>query len=201
MSTLTCAACTTIYSHELEECPHCGSVEYSQEGAVIARRLPAFVALACDCGRTWNYRLSVVASGLVQLAPLYCASCGSQVQIPWPPKEDAMPKITRHGGSTNARDADPSPDVDASQPLLEEEPLQEGRPTAAEEAEVEESAPSGEAPAADGGEAAEDDGPDPDYDGMTLAELREEATERGLAAYGTKAQITERLREADANGA
>ena len=196
MSTLTCAACTTVYSHELQACPHCGSVEFTEEGVVVARRLPAFVPLACDCGRTWQFRLPVVASGLVQLSPLYCASCGSQVQIPWPPSEDSMPKITRHGGSTNARDTEPSPDVDASQqPLLDAEAaVQEGRPA---DPFVEAEAPSPDP--ADGQDSADADTA-PDYDGMTLQELRDEASERGVPSYGTKAQITERLREADANG-
>ena len=38
-----------------------------------------------------------------------------------------------------------------------------------------------------------------DYDGMTLGELRAEATKRNLPSYGNKAQLTERLREADAS--
>jgi rRNA maturation protein Nop10 len=198
MSTLTCAGCTTIYSHELEACPHCGSVEYTEGGAVIARRLPAFVTLTCACGRgPWQYRLPVVATGLIQLAPLYCASCGSQVQIPWPPKEDAMPKITVHGGPTNARDAEPSPDVDASQPLLAgAEADQEGRPVPFEAVADDDG---DEQSQTDGVAAASGDDADaaPDYDGMTLAELREEATRRELPSYGTKAQITERLREDD----
>lgn len=105
-----------------------------------------------------------------------------------------MPKITAHGGATNARDAEPSPDAEASQPLLAgAEAGQEGRPLP----EAEEAAPFEEQVPADGGEPAED--AVPDYDGMTLAELREEAAERGLPAYGTKAQVTERLREADAS--
>lgn len=205
MSTVTCAACTTPYPPDLQACPHCGSAEYTEDGVVVARRLPAYITVSCsDCGRgPWQLRLPVVATGLIQLAPLYCASCGSQVQIPWPPTEDAMPKITVHGGATNARDTDISPDVDASQPLLAgAEADQEGRPTP-EETPVAESAeevraadPTEEEAPEDGGEPAEDTAPD--YDGMTLAELRDEANSRDIPSYGTKAQITERLREADA---
>lgn len=214
MSALNCAACTTPYPPDLDACPHCGSVEYTQEGVVVARRLPAFVTLTCVCGRgPWQFRLPVVATGLVQLPALHCASCGSQVRIPWPPTEDAMPKITRHGGPTNARDAESSPDADASQLLLDgAEAVQEERPTAVEGELVGDGA--GEAlpdlpPDADGEDAAllEGGGPSgngggpgeaPDYDGMTLAELREEANSRDIPSYGTKAQITERLKAADA---
>jgi hypothetical protein len=50
--------------------------------------------------------------------------------------------------------------------------------------------------------SAESSGPvaEPDVDayaGMTLAELRGEADRRGVPSYGTKAQVAERLREAD----
>lgn len=201
MSTLTCAACTTPYPPDLQACPHCGSVEYTEDGVVVARRLPAYITVTCTCGRgPWQFRLPLVATGLIQLAPLYCASCGSQVQIPWPPSEDAMPKITVHGGPTNARDADPSPDADASLPLdgaeaVQGPPLPERVLVDEVTEELKEAAPSGEAEA-DGGESADED-TTPDYDGMTLAELREEANRRDIPSYGTKAQITERLREAD----
>lgn len=190
MSTLNCAACTTTYSHELDACPHCGSTAYTEEGVVVARRLPAFITLNCGCGRgPWQFRLPIVASGLIQLSPLYCASCGSQVQIPWPPTEDAMPKITVHGGPTNARDAESSPDADASQPLAGAEAGQ-GHPTPEAEPVVDEPTPDA---AGNGGEPDEA----PDYSAMTLAELREEADRREIPSYGTKAQITERLREDD----
>lgn len=201
MSALTCAACTTPYPPDLDACPHCGSVEYTQEGVVVARRLPAFVTLRCDgCGRgPWQFRLPVVATGLVQLPALYCASCGGQVQIPWPPTEDAMPKISRHGGPTNARDAESSPDVSTSQSLPDgAEAVREGRPAPSPEPAAEEQhaeVPTAADVPADGGVPAED--AVPDYDGMTLAELREEAASRDVPSYGTKAQIAERLREAD----
>lgn len=204
MSTKTCAGCTTAYAPDLGACPHCGSTEYTEDGsAVVARRFPAFVSLMCaSCGRgPWQYRLPVVASGLIQIAPLYCASCGCQVQIPWPPTEDAMPKITVHGGATNARAAESSPDVDASPPLVGAE-ADQGHPTAVEGDTVTGDG-SGEAleelPAESYGEGSEPLADGLDYDGMTLAELREEAARRELPSYGTKAQITERLREDDAS--
>lgn len=200
MSEVNCAACSTPYRLEQAACPHCGSTAYTEDGVVVSRRLPLLVSVSCGCGLgPWQLRLPVVQTGLIQLPELHCASCGSRVQIPWPPAEDDMPKITRHGGATNARATDTSPDVDASQLLPDgAEAVREERPTppapepVAAEAVV-------ETPAETAGEDSPADAPaaEPDYDGMTLAELREEATARGLAAYGTKAQITERLREAD----
>lgn len=115
------------------------------------------------------------------------------------------PKITVHGGATNARDADVSPAVDASQPLAGAE-ADQGHPTPVPEPEVQELTaeaavgdPLPEVPAEAYSEAPAPLDPAVDYDGMTLAELREEATGRDIPSYGTKAQIIERLREADAS--
>ena len=101
------------------------------------------------------------------------------------------PKITVHGGATNAHGADVSPAADVSQPLVGAE-ADLGRPTPTEpdEAVVEVAA---EAPAADAVPLPEAK----DYSSMTLAELREEADSRNVASYGSKAQITERLQAAD----
>lgn len=109
-----------------------------------------------------------------------------------------MPKITVHGGATNARErAESSPDALASQPLVGAE-ADQGHPTP-------ESAPVAvEVPAfvadvlAETTEAVTEDTPDP-YAGMNLTELKAAADERGVPTYGTKAQIAERLREADAS--
>lgn len=109
-----------------------------------------------------------------------------------------MPKITVSGGATNARDAEPSPGADASEPLVGAE-ADQGHPTTETEPEpeavVEETPAEDEAPVEDAssGESA----PVADYEGMTLAELRELAVSRDLPSWGTKAQVTERLREAD----
>lgn len=200
MSVQTCVGCSTRYADGLEACPHCGSTEREQDGAVISRRLPLLVAVSCDCGcGPWQLRLSMVLTGLVQVPELHCASCGSRVHIPWPPAEDDMPKITVHGGASNAREADHSPDASASQPLVGAE-ADQGRPTPAPEPEV--SAAELLAVVAEHlseGEAdTPEDTPDP-YAGMTLSELRAAADERGIPSYGTKSQIAERLREADAS--
>jgi len=196
----TCADCSTQYAVDIPACPHCGSSNTVEEGGAVTKRLPLFVTVRCDCGRgPWTFRLGMVMPGLLQLPTLACASCGRLVSFTWPPEEDAMPKITVHGGATNARETDPSPAVDASQPLVgaeadqgrpsvelvAEEAVGEALPEIAAEADDEDATPLGETSV------------DP-YAGMTLAELRAEAERRELPSYGTKAQVTDRLREDDA---
>lgn len=179
----TCADCTTQYALDLAACPHCGGSNYLDEGGVAVKRLPLFITVSCSgCGRgPWTVRLTPVTSGLIVLPTLACTSCGSQVPVAWPPKEDDMPKITLHGGPTNAHGEDVSPTSAVSQPqVVAEDDL--GLQTSDEPAKV-------EAPA--------DEPETVDYDGMTLAELREAAGDRDLPTYGTKAQLIERLREAD----
>lgn len=203
MSVQTCVGCSTRYAQDLDACPHCGSTEYEQDGAVAStRRLPLLVSVTCDgCGRgPWQLRLPLVVTGLVQIPELHCASCGSRVQVPWPPvEEDMSPKITVHGGATNARElAESSPDALASQPLAGAEAGQ-GHPTPVSETAVGEPLP--DLPAEAYGEDAvplAEPVLDP-YAGKTLAELRDEAEARGIAAYGSKAQIAERLRVADSD--
>lgn len=194
MTVQTCVGCSTQYADGLDACPHCGSTDYTKDGAVMSsRRLPLLVSVSCECGcGPWQLRLPMVLTGLVQIPALHCASCGRQVQIPWPPVEDAMPKITTHGGPTNARTVDPSPDTDASSPLVGAE-ADQGHPTAADADTTPAQEPSGQPqPSADTDAATV-----AQYDSMTLAELRELATKRNLPSYGTKAQLAERLREAD----
>lgn len=98
------------------------------------------------------------------------------------------PKITVHGGATNARVADDSPAASTSQPQVAAEG-DLGRPTSDEGVEnldeVQDET------------SYEESGVDP-YAGLNLTELRATADERGVPSYGTKAQIAERLREADA---
>lgn len=200
MSTVqTCVACSTCFAIGLDACPHCGSTEYETDGVVIARRFPSFVSVSCTtCSRgPWTVRLSGPHPGLIELPTLFCASCGSQVQVPWPPVEDSMPKITVHGGATNARErAESSPDALASQPLVGAE-ADQGHPT------PEPQAPILEIPAYVADVLAEtpvevtEEALDP-YAGLNLTELKAVADKRGLPVYGTKSQIAERLRDADA---
>lgn len=155
------------------------------------RRLSLLVSVSCDCGSgPWQLRLPQVLTGLVQVPQLHCASCGRQVQVPWPPAEEDMPKITVHGGATNDR----APDAPAAEPPAE--PPAEVTVELHVADAVGEALPEVAAEAyAEGATALTDVDP---YAGKTLTELRELADGRGVASYGTKAQITERLRAADA---
>jgi hypothetical protein len=96
------------------------------------------------------------------------------------------PKITAHGGATNAREADVSPAVVASEPQVAAEG-DLGRQTSADLDTVQDST----VPEPD---EVRDENESPDYDGMTLAELRSAADSYNLPTYGTKTQLIERLR-------
>lgn len=201
----TCADCSTQYAIDVPACPHCGSSNTVEEGGATHRRLPLFVTVRCDCGRgPWTVRLGSVMPGLIQLPTLACASCGRPVSFTWPPEEEPMsPKITVHGGATNARDADVSPAVDASKPLVGAE-ADQGLPTSEQEVSADEAVGealpevSADLYGEDATSLDSDEPPTDPYAGMTLAELRAEADRREIPSYGTKAQITERLKEADA---
>ena len=190
----TCADCSTQYAVDLDACPHCGSSDSVDEGGAASKRLPLYVTLSCPgCARgPWTFRLPVVATGLIDLPTLACASCGSRVPVTWPPEEEPMsPKITVHGGATNAREAEVSPAAAASQSpqVVAEDDLGRTNPEPAPEVEAEDAAPVAE----EQPEAAVD------YEGMTLGELRELAASRNVPSYGNKAAVIERLREADQN--
>lgn len=201
----TCADCSTAYAIDLSVCPHCGSANFVDEGGAVSKRLPLFVAVSCPgCGRgPWTVRLPSITSGLIDLPSLACASCGSRVPVSWPPEEEPMPKnhVGRMPTDVGAADVSPAADADQSPQVVAEDGL--GRPVSAQdgvlpEGFVPEALPevSAEAYAEDAVALAEP-GVDP-YAGMTLAELRGEADKRGVPSYGSKAQITERLREDDA---
>jgi DNA-directed RNA polymerase subunit RPC12/RpoP len=188
---LTCADCSTQYACDLKACPHCGSSDFVSEEGAVTKRLPLFVTLSCSgCGNgPWTVRLNSVTSGLIELPTLGCVSCGSRVPVTWPPLEESMsPKITTHGGATNAREAGVSPAAVASEPQVAAEG-DLGHPTSEELDTVQNDT----LPEVDDVQ----DETVPDYDSMTLAELREAAGGRELPTYGTKAQLIERLRDAD----
>lgn len=195
MTVQTCAGCSTRYAMGLTACPHCGSSEVEAEGAAVGR-LPLFVRAICaSCERRWNLRLNSVQSGLVEIPVLFCASCGSQVQVPWPPVEDDMPTITKNGGPSNARAGGSSPDATVSTPLAGAEAGQGHSTDGTVRVLVGEPGPElvpFEHESEDGAGSAS-----VDYNSLTLAELKALAAEREVATYGSKAQIAERLREDD----
>jgi SAP domain len=82
-----------------------------------------------------------------------------------------MPKITVHGGPSNANDEPPATGEDQTP------------------------APESKAPASEAETQREEA---PDYEALKVAELRELASERGLDTSGTKAELVGRLITNDA---
>jgi hypothetical protein len=123
-----------------------------------------------------------------------CPNCRSQNFH----EEGTVPKITVHGGATNASEAATSPAVPEDDPLggavrpvqgvtTPDKPAPEPEPTA--DVDAPEPAP-------------EPLGPVPDIspvtgEEMTLNELRAECEKRGLPTYGTKASLRLRLSQVE----
>lgn len=112
MSLMVCSGCSTRYASGLERCPHCGSGERVEEGAAATpTRLPS-LDVACtnpECsvaGVRRRVMLRCPVPGVVEMpSSLRCAPCGYEL---WTSdqrglmEEETMPKVTRHGGPTNA---------------------------------------------------------------------------------------------------
>src|SRR5690606_26636115 len=104
MSLLVCSGCSTRYAPGSPACPHCGGVEAVEEGtAVSPGPLLPFLDLSCTTGGS-------AAGGVARRGfprpptpgaperPAYlCSGCGAVMR-----EEEAMPKISRLGGATNA---------------------------------------------------------------------------------------------------
>ena len=115
MSLSVCAGCSAAYAVGLPACPQCGSTDQRESGRDLA--VPA-VQVACRaagcraCGQVRRVRLAAVDQYFVQAPVLLCAACGSPAEIvmPWPlEREEPMPKITKHGGASNALADPPAP--------------------------------------------------------------------------------------------
>jgi hypothetical protein len=107
---LVCSGCSTRYAPGLERCPHCGSGERVEEGGPVGSRVP-FLDVACPtsgcraAGVVRRVQLRVAALGVVEMPHLLlCTCCGTAMPAvrSWLDKEETMPKISRHGGPTNA---------------------------------------------------------------------------------------------------
>ena len=119
----TCADCTTRYSVGALACPHCGSTQRAEGGT--GGGVPLTVTVACTmtgCPHHGAQRLVLLrraAISVAELPTLVCTGCGSQVSITWPGplalEDNTMPKITAHGGATNAA-LDAEPDEGGEQP-------------------------------------------------------------------------------------
>lgn len=117
-----CASCTTRYAAGLEACPHCQSTDVQEE----ARPLLPAVWVVCGTagcrseGRVRQVLLRQIALGVLALPTLLCADCRLVM------RETDMPKITRHGGATNARaEQPPAPAPQAAKRDAPAEPISE----------------------------------------------------------------------------
>jgi hypothetical protein len=140
-----CGVCgTTGIALGLSACPHCGSAALAGGGTV----LPS-VTVECSggcraAGVQRRIMLRSAAAGWVEFPDLRCTACGRQAVIVdgWPIGEDnIMPKITRHGGATNAAADREAAEAAPVAPAEEE--------AAAAPAEVAEETPAAEPAAAD----------------------------------------------------
>lgn len=110
MAAWTCAGCTTAYTVGAPRCPQCGSTERADRpgGAVLPSLTVECQTGGCmHVGKRRRVHLRAAAPGVLEMPSLVCAGCGCHMYrvVPWPPvtdTENTMPKITRHGGSTNA---------------------------------------------------------------------------------------------------
>lgn len=101
-----CADCTTRYAGDLARCPNCSSTTRREEGG--GSRLP-FLDIACgtDTCRAFavvrRVYLRQPLPGVIEMPLLVCACCGMAMgALDGSMTEETMPKITRHGGATNA---------------------------------------------------------------------------------------------------
>lgn len=129
MSLQKCGQCSTRYAAGLEACPHCGSAERAPEATPMLPTVEAVCTTeACPAkGRGRQVVARTVAPGVLGVPRLACASCGEWM-------EETMPKITRHGGPSNAADQvleaeTPSAPEDTAEPQDTPEPEADAKPT------------------------------------------------------------------------
>lgn len=221
MSLSVCGQCGTRYAVGLTTCPHCSSTEVADDSV---GRIPIAVTVHCTAeyceayGKQRRVVLRRAVMGVVELPTLLCEVCGSHAAVRWPGeprKEEDMPKITVHGGPTNAAApivtggswGDP-PDETADQatvsetgPELVELPAGavvsvDGVDQGHDELVETEGRPFKPLPEAVGGDTTEHVS-ESDYETWSYPELQAACKARGLAATGGGHACIKRLREHD----
>lgn len=184
MAVEVCAGCSARYAVGLAACPQCGSTDRT-DGAVGA--VPPWVWVECTpgpcraAGVRRRVQLRQAALNVVELPTLLCAVCGSELSITWPAPEEEdtpMPKITVHGGATNAA-------AEAEQVHGEVAESSGGpfKPLPVLTGDVEQDSTARTV--------------EPDYEAWTVKQLREQLGDRGLPSSGKRDDLVLRLLEDD----
>lgn len=139
MSLLVCQDCSTRYALDLDRCPHCSSTRRAEDGG--RRPLLPFLVVACTVdgstcpayGVARRVHLRAVVPGVIEWPSLICAHCGAALLVlrSWldnptenesDDEESGMPRITVHGGPSNAADLPPEPPAEpaAAEPEVPE---------------------------------------------------------------------------------
>lgn len=115
MANEVCEECGTRCAVGAPRCPHCSSRRLVPE-ETLAALVPSLTVACCNVacpaeGVERRVGLSQVVPGVLVLPRLVCARCGYELRNV---SEDIVPKITVHGGATNAAaEAEAGEDVSA----------------------------------------------------------------------------------------
>jgi hypothetical protein len=185
MSLVVCEACSTRYPPDVEHCPQCGSgAAVAEEVAeqrrpLLAVRVVACVNTACPAvGIARRIPLRHAGPGVFERPMLVCARCRHEMaDVETTEEEDSVAKISAHGGPTDANADDADQAVDPEQ--AEQVELAAGEDAGGDDA------------------SGDDEQLVADYEAWTVEQLRAELGERGEATTGKKAELIERLTDAD----
>lgn len=126
MSAQVCRNCTAAYSIGAPRCPQCGAntplpADGGPDGPSVRVRCPGRECPQYGVERVVPLRLA--APGVVERPPLHCAACDRKVETVQDDEkgDDGMPKITVHGGASDAtfddeggEQSSPTPDADGT---------------------------------------------------------------------------------------
>jgi hypothetical protein len=107
MSAQVCAECTAAYSIGAAQCPQCGANNPRPDGEGPAAPSTAVRCPGEDCeayGVVRNVPVQLVAPGIEARPQMHCTACGRHVEVVHDEEtgDDDMPKVTLHGGASDA---------------------------------------------------------------------------------------------------
>lgn len=101
MALVTCDPCTARYPDDVPACPNCGSTARQAAGSAVPSVTVACLTDYCPAkGVERRVMLRAAAPGVLERPALVCASC--RLPLSDLTEDHDMPKITAHGGPTNA---------------------------------------------------------------------------------------------------